>query len=188
MTNFVFTSFHSQISLGAAVQWPAGSQPGQGTPSPWWYLISVSREAGNSRAFLSLARSCLSWLSRVWQLPLCPPLQGRLTQPELDSSPVCLNTVKSSTCEQDTRVGTQGPQIPLRVFTLKFPNTSEQLDWYFAWGRLTPTYENRVKGKGLTPRLMRGFVQPTDWNGWQWLLTNCSLVINCFVSMLKYLR
>lgn len=53
---------------------------------------------------------------------------------------------------------------------------------------VTPTYENRVKGKGLTPRLMRGFVQPTDWNGWQWLLTNCSLVINCFVSMLKYLR
>lgn len=124
MTNFVFTSFHSQISLGATVQWPAGSQPGQGTPSPEWYLISVSREAGN-RAELScssLVLACLgfpgcdSYLSAL----LC---RDRLTQPELDSSSLCFNSV----CEQDTRVSTQQPQISLWVFTLKTPNKSEQL-------------------------------------------------------------
>lgn len=42
-SKFIFTSFHSQISLGVTVRWPSGSQPGQGTPSPKAGLISVSR-------------------------------------------------------------------------------------------------------------------------------------------------
>lgn len=88
-----------------------------------------------------VSRSCPSWLSRVWQSPLCQPLQGQPAQPGLESSSVCFNTVKSSTREQDTRVSTQEPQTSLRVLTLKLPNKSEQLVWYFAYVLLTNLWE-----------------------------------------------